>query len=90
LSGTYTFSSTKVMCGDQQLIGNTALNNTVLVIENGQLDTNCFTLSGSDLTVIFSGSNGSYQHVPTGSETLDISSPNSGTWSGVTTIRIRP
>jgi Putative Flp pilus-assembly TadE/G-like len=83
LSGTYSFPSTKVMCGDQQLIGNTTINNTVLVIENGQLDTNGYTLTGDDLTVIFSGSNGSYQHVPGGGGTLDITPPDSGTWSGV-------
>ncbi len=83
LSGTYSFPSSKIMCGDQQLVGNTTINNTVLVIENGQLDTNGYTLQGSNLTVIFSGSNGSYQHVPSGGGTLDITPPNSGTWSGV-------
>jgi hypothetical protein len=71
------------MCGDQQLIGNTTINNTVLVIENGQLDTNGYTLQGSNLTVIFSGSNGSYQHIPSGGGTFDITPPTSGTWSGV-------
>lgn len=40
LSGTLPFSGTKVLCGDQQLSGNTTINNTVVVIENGQLDTN--------------------------------------------------
>jgi hypothetical protein len=54
------------------------------VIENGQLDTNGYTLHGSGLTLVFSGSNsGNYQHIPTGGGTLDISSPTSGTWSGV-------
>jgi Flp pilus assembly protein TadG len=84
LFGSYSFGSTKVMCGDQQLIGNTTINNTVLVIENGQLDTNGFTLQGTGLTVIFSGtSNPNYQHVPTGGGTLDITAPDSGDWSGV-------
>lgn len=83
LSGTYSFPSSKIMCGDQQLIGNTTINNTVLVIENGQLDTNGYTLQGSNLTVIFSGSNGSYQHIPSGGGTFDITPPTSGTWSGV-------
>jgi hypothetical protein len=85
LSGTYTFSNTQVMCGDQKLVGNTTINNTTLVIENGQLDTNGFTLTGDNLTVIFSGSNGSYLHVPTGGGTLDITppGPNSGPWSGM-------
>jgi Flp pilus assembly protein TadG len=83
LSGTYSFPSTKVMCGDQQLVGNTTINNTTLVIENGQLDTNGFTLTGDNLTVIFSGSNGSYQHVPTGGGTLDITPPTTGDWKGM-------
>jgi Flp pilus assembly protein TadG len=85
LFGSYSFGSTKVLCGDQQLIGNTTINNTVLVIENGQLDTNGFTLQGTSLTVIFSGApnNPNYQHIPTGNGTLDITAPDSGDWSGV-------
>ena len=73
-----------MVCGDQQLTGDTTINNTVLVIENGRLDTNSHTLSGSGLTVVFSGSNNaSYQHIPTGGGTLDIAAPTSGAWSGV-------
>ena len=84
LSGTYAFGATKVLCGDQQLIGNTTINNTVLVIENGQLDTNGNTLQGTGLTVVFSGTNSAnYQHIPTGGGTLDITAPTDGTWSGV-------
>ena len=80
----YSFGSSEVMCGDQQLTGNTTINNTVLVIENGQLDTNGYTLQGSGLTIVFAGSNaGNYQHVPTGGGTLDITAPTSGNWSGV-------
>jgi Flp pilus assembly protein TadG len=83
-SGSYASASTTVVCGDQQLVGNTTLNNTVLVIENGQLDTNGFTLSGTGLTVVFTGTNGGgYQHIPTGGGTLDITAPTSGAWSGV-------
>jgi hypothetical protein len=56
----------------------------VLVIENGQLDTNGYTLSGSNLTIVFTGTNGaSYQHFPSGGGTLDIQAPSSGDWSGV-------
>jgi hypothetical protein len=89
LSGTYSFGDTKVLCGDQQLTGNTTINapsNAVLVIENGQLDTNGKTLqtgAGSALTIIFSGSSGSYTHAPTGGGTLNFNAPTSGTWSGV-------
>jgi hypothetical protein len=83
-SGNQIMSGVKVVCGDQQLTGDTTLNNTVLVIENGQLDTNGHTLTGSNLAVVFSGSNNSsYQHVPTGGGTLNISAPTSGAWSGV-------
>ena len=84
LSGTYSFGATQVLCGDQQLIGNTTINNTVLVIENGQLDTNGNTLQGTGLTVVFTGENNpNYEHIPTGNGTLDITAPNDNTWSGV-------
>jgi len=74
----------QMVCGDQQLTADTTINNTVLVIENGQLDTNGFTLHGSGLTIVFSGaSNNTYQHIPTGGGTLDIAAPTSGSWSGV-------
>ena len=84
-SGAYSFGAVKVVCGDQQLTGDTTItSNTVLVIENGQLDTNGHTLSGSSLTVVFSGTNNaSYMHIPTGGGTLDITAPTSGNWSGV-------
>jgi hypothetical protein len=58
----------------------------VLAIENGQLDTNGYTLAtanGSALTIIFSGTAGSYAHAPTGGGTLNFAAPTSGTWSGV-------
>jgi hypothetical protein len=84
LTGTYSFGNSHVLCGDQQLIGNTTINDTVLVIENGQLDTNGYTLQGTNLTIVFSGTNNpNYQHTPTGGGTLDITAPDSGTWSGV-------
>lgn len=83
-SGSYAPPSVNVVCGDQQLTGNTTMNNTVLVIENGQLDTNGYTLNGTGLTVVFTGTNGGgYQHIPTGGGTLNITAPTDGTWSGV-------
>src|SRR5262249_20528595 len=78
-----------VVCGDQQLSGPVSVNapnGAVLIIENGQLDTNGNTLSppaGSGLTIVFSGTNGSYVHAPTGGGTLDMAAPTSGPWSGV-------
>ena len=90
-SGGYNLSGNKIVCGDQQLTGNTtisATSNAVLVIENGQLDTNGFTLqstAGSGLTVVFTGdpNNRTYQHYPSGGGTLDIAAPTSGTWKGM-------
>ena len=82
-SGVSAISGVQVVCGDQQLVGNTTINNTVLVIENGQLDTNGYTLTGTNLTVVFTGINSaSYQHIPTGGGTLEIAAPTSGNWSG--------
>ncbi|MBF0560778.1 MAG: hypothetical protein HQL37_01935 [Alphaproteobacteria bacterium] len=88
-SGATNLSGNVMVCGDLQLTGNVTINapsGAVLVIENGQLDTNGYTLqtsSGSVLTVVFSGTNGSYTHVPTGGGTLNFSAPTSGVWSGV-------
>jgi Flp pilus assembly protein TadG len=79
-----------IICGDLQLTGNVSVTTPstggILVIENGQLDTGSYTFSvasGSSLTVIFSGTSGSYTHAPTGGGTLDINAPTQGTWSGV-------
>jgi Flp pilus assembly protein TadG len=78
------------VCGDLQLTGDVTINapaGAVLVIENGQLDTNGHTIrtaSGSAVTIVFSGDNTSgYTHAPTGGGTLDIQAPTSGVWSGV-------
>lgn len=88
LSGSVTYASPKTFCGDVQLTGNVTLTgtNNVIVVRNGQLDTNGYsitTATGASATIIFSGTNGSYNHTPTGGGTIDISSPTSGTWSGV-------
>jgi Flp pilus assembly protein TadG len=88
-SGSKSLSSYQI-CGDLQLTGNTTINapgNTLLVIYNGRLDTNGYTLqtaSGSGLTVVFTGTNVlGYVQIATGSGTLDIAAPTSGTWSGI-------
>ena len=74
----------QVFCGDVGLTNNTTINNTILVIENGLLDTGGYTLQGSGLTIIFTGTNtGNYNHYPTNGGTLDITAPTSDTWSGV-------
>jgi hypothetical protein len=83
-------SGNKIVCGDLQLTSDVTINaptGAVLVIENGQLDTNGHTIrtaSGSAVTIVYSGtSGGSYTHAPTGGGTLDIQAPSSGPWSGV-------
>jgi hypothetical protein len=82
-------SGNNFVCGDMQLTGNMTITGdpAVLIIENGQLDLNGYTLksaSGAGVTIIFSGDGTSgYTHYPTGGGTLDISSPTSGTWSGM-------
>ena len=98
LKGTYNWpSGNTVLCGDQQLTGNVTINTpaagAVLVIENGQLDANGYTLqtsNGSALTIVFSGDNGkNYLHAPASSNgnkggVLDFNSPISGSpWKGV-------
>jgi Flp pilus assembly protein TadG len=80
-----------IVCGDLSLSGNTTITGaspgSILVVENGQLNLNGFTLqnaSGAGMTIIFSGTGGdSHVRIPTGSGTLNIGAPTSGTWSGV-------
>jgi hypothetical protein len=87
-----------IVCGDLQLQGNVVVTSSaglagsLLVIENGVLDTNGYklsTASGSALTIIFTGptvSGLSPNHYPTdngGSGTLDFMAPTSGTWEGI-------
>lgn len=91
LSGALSLTGNVVKCGDLQLTGDVTITTTspgaVLIIRNGKLDLNGFTLKtavGSNLTIIFSGDNSSsYSHIPTGSGTIDITAPTSGNWSGV-------
>ena len=79
------------ICGDYQLQNDITLSTTgTLVIENGSLDLNGHTLSTTGtagLTIILTGtSSPSYSHVIVdsgGGGTLNISSPTSGTWSGM-------
>ena len=89
LSGSQTWTTPQVICGDAQLSGNltVASADAVLVVVNGQLNLNGFTLqtaTGAGLTIIFTGdgSQGSV-YAPTGGGTLDIAAPTSGTWKGM-------
>jgi Flp pilus assembly protein TadG len=85
LSGS--LSGTVVVCGDAQLTGNLSLNaGTLLVIENGQLDIQNFTLTANQATIVFSGptiAGLSPSHFPTGSGTMNLTAPTSGTWANV-------
>jgi hypothetical protein len=96
-SGSFGSYPGQMFCGDVQLTGNTVIktaNNTtggVIVIENGQLDLNGYTLStsnGSAVTIVFSGDNsGTYTHTPTDNSSgqggvLNIQAP-SGIVNGV-------
>ena len=98
LSGSLNLSAgNNFKCGDQMLTADTIINTpigspAVLIIENGQLDLNGFTLTtsnGSAVTLVFSGDNsGSYSHTPADNTNgsggrLDLAAPTSGPWSGV-------
>jgi hypothetical protein len=92
-TGSKTLPATTIVCGDLELTGTTTLTTaspgSVLVIENGQLDTNGYTLqtdATSALTIIFTGptvAGHTYSHYPTGGGTLDFKAPTSGTWKGI-------
>lgn len=89
-SGTKTVNGNVSICGDLQLtadvnVANTTGDGGVLVIWNGNLDTNGHTLQTSSgfLTVVFAGSNGSYGHAPTGGGELNFAAPRTGVWSGM-------
>ena len=89
-SGAKALAGNQFICGDLQLTADVTIDaptGAVLVIENGQLDTNghkITTTNGSGVTIVFSGTNDAgYTHAPTGGGTLDIAAPTSGVWSGV-------
>lgn len=87
-AGAVTWSGTVAICGDLQLANDVTISqNTTLVIYNGSLDTNGYTLQTAanvGATVVFAGSNGGgYGHIPTGGGTIDIAAPTSGPWSGM-------
>ena len=105
LSGTPGWDGTeKVLCGDVALSGPVTFSgaSTVLVIENGQLDLNGFTLStasGAGLTIVFTsptpssetytagGTPGNFIADNGGGGVLDIAAPTSGTWSGLAVVQ---
>ncbi len=91
LSGGYSWGGAAVhKCGDIELTGPMQIDSTgdgaLLVIHNGRLDTNGYTLktqNGGALTVVFTGSDGDRTHTPVGGGRLDFRAPSSGPWTGV-------
>jgi Flp pilus assembly protein TadG len=76
--------SEKTYCGDVTLGANITITQPmVIVIRNGKLNLNSKTLTGSALTIIFSGTNGTSSHYVDGKGTLNITAPTSGPWKGV-------
>ena len=90
-SGSKSLSGAVQMCGDVQLTGDVVITTpdnlvgAVLVIQNGQLDLQGHKLStanGSALTIVFSGTAGSYTHALTDNSTgqggvINIQAPSS-------------
>ena len=78
------------ICGDAELSGPVYISsgsaNTVLIIRNGSLDLQGYTLqtmSDSGITIIFAGANNSRKHAPIGNGEFDIAAPTTGPWKGV-------
>jgi Flp pilus assembly protein TadG len=83
-SGVYT------VCGNLKLLADVTVaprpGGAVIVIYNGKLDTVGYTFKGSDLTLVFAGTNDpAYSHIVTGSNKggIDIAAPTSGPWKGI-------
>jgi hypothetical protein len=91
LSGTIASSGPKTMCGDVQLTSDVTITdpNFNLIIQNGHLDLNGHTIktaTNAGASIVFSGTTPettTYSHIPIGSGTINISSPTSGDWQGV-------
>lgn len=94
LSGNASLDGKTLVCGDLRLAGDVTINapnGAVLFIDNGQLDLEGHTFrtaNGSAVTMVFTGTNGSYTHAPTdrtGGSTgvLDIQAPTGGPFPGV-------
>ncbi|MEN3977038.1 pilus assembly protein TadG-related protein [Emcibacter sp. SYSU 3D8] len=88
-SSNQTLSGNVAICGDLKLLANVTVSaptNAVLIIYNGALNLNGFTLqatSGSGMTLVFAGDNGSYTHAPIGNGMLDFAAPTTGAWKGM-------
>jgi hypothetical protein len=66
-------------CGGVKLTADITITTPTVMVINGKLDLNDHKLTGSALTIIFTGINGYVD----GKGTLDITAPTSGVWKGV-------
>jgi hypothetical protein len=77
------------MCGDVELSGPVIINsggNTVLVVRNGSLNVKSYKLetqAGSSLTIVFTGSDVTRNHMPIGNGAFDFNAPTTGPWKGI-------
>jgi putative Flp pilus-assembly TadE/G-like protein len=94
LIGTADLAGNTLICGDLRLTGDVTIDapsGAVLYIQNGQLDLQGHTFrtaNGSSVTIVFTGDNGGYTHIPddnSGGSTgvLDIQAPSGGSFPGV-------
>lgn len=90
ISGSQSWTGTKVFCGDVNLKGNVTLTgaSVIIVIKNGSLNLGQYVMkndAGKRATIIFTGTN-AYSHQVTGTKKgalLDIVAPDSGIWKGI-------
>ena len=88
ISGSYSTTGNWQICGDLVLSGDVTLtgSSVLIVIYNGSLLTNDHeirTATGAAATIVFSGTSGSYNHIPDTQGVIDIKSPTTGTWKGI-------
>jgi len=77
-------TSEVTFCGDVTLTANVTITApTLIVIKDGKLNLNGKTLTGSALTIVFSGRDGPWDHFVEGKGTLDVTAPTTGPWQGV-------
>lgn len=94
LTGTADLTGNTLICGDLRLTADVTIDapsGAVLYIQNGQLDLQGHTFrtaNGSTVTIVFTGDNSSYSHIPDdnsggSSGVLDIQAPANGPFPGV-------
>ncbi|MBW8814547.1 MAG: hypothetical protein JF588_14070 [Caulobacterales bacterium] len=78
------------VCGDMKLNGPVFIQSsapgTVLIIRNGQLDMNGYSIEtkfDSSLTIVFTGTDNSRTHGFVGGGSLDFKAPTTGVWKGM-------